>query len=162
MDLVPLHRALITELPRITDVWKLTDPTNPVAVVGWGQPTLDESNGYLVIAAECRSALSALAWMTEALTSPSVATNFPGWVGPFAHVVALEREGNRHLGVVGWSAKAKEATYGRLTKPPHPEFELGVDLVRVSANAVVASRRDLTLTLISNLGHLHPLMAGLV
>jgi len=155
VDLAPLHRSILSNLPASLNIWASTTPSLPSAVLLFGRPTESEPMGWLIAATQARSVLSALAWITETLGDVDRQLDlYPGWIGPPRHVFALEWTSERTMSIAGWSAFTRAASVGVMRKPPHPEFPPVIDLIAVAPQAVVQSRRDLTLTLISNLDHL--------
>jgi len=156
------HKFLLADLPPQVDLFALTSPENRVAVVGWGQPTEALPFGYVIIASHARSVLSALDWLTAEFAVDDPTIKFPGWVPPFSHVIAVERESADLITTVGWSAHStNNATLGQVRAPVHGDFPLEIDVVSVPASRVLSTRRDMTLTLIANLSHLDVFLPGL-
>lgn len=162
-NLVPIHKHLIDLIATQSsiDLWNLTAPANPVAMVAFGSPTIDDNAGYIMVAALAPTVLHAADWIIRTLSDPKVTVLCPGFVPPVRHTFVFEFLSFTSLSVVGWS-NIGLTTHGIVTKPPHPEFPTDVDLLPFASMPPLLSRPTFNATILRQLEHLDELFPQLL
>lgn len=157
-DLIQTHQHLIKVLATgsAVDLWTITNPTHPVAMVALGAPTATDEFGSVVVAALAPTVLHAADWIVNALCRDNIAELCPGFVGPLSHAFVFEFRSSSALSVVGWSHLG-QLTYGSVTGRANPAFPLDVELSPFVSVPGLLSRSMFNATVLRQLEHLEEL-----
>jgi hypothetical protein len=145
---VAYHTQLLERVSESLDIWTLTSPAGPAAMLLIGQPTEIDPIGYMAVASKQKQMLTAGIALAQLLSGDAVTPDLiPGWEGPVAAGFAFNYREPRVMAVVGWSFGG--LTAGEVIASGHPEVPCKIELASMYAPAPALTKQQFSAHLLA-------------